>query len=73
VLIFLADDSQLRDLTFWSMGSLAGATWGKLLAILPLIGAALLLSRRLGSGLNAVALGEAQALHLGIEVQRLNA
>lgn len=71
VLIFLADDSQLRDLTFWSMGSLAGATWGKLLAILPMIGSALLLAPRLGRGLNALALGEAQALHMGIDVQRL--
>ena len=29
ILIFLADDRQLRDLTFWSLGSLAGATWQK--------------------------------------------
>lgn len=71
VLIYLADDSQLRDLTFWSMGSLAGSTWAKLLAILPLIGGVLVLAPRLGRGLNALALGEAQAAHLGIEVQRL--
>ncbi len=71
VLIYLADDSQLRDLTFWSMGSLAGATWKKLLAVLPLIGAVLILAPRLGRGLNALALGEAQAAHMGIEVQRL--
>lgn len=71
VLIYLADDRQLRDLTFWSMGSLAGATWGKLLAILPLIGGVLALSPRLGRGLNALALGEAQALHMGVDVQRL--
>lgn len=71
VLVYLANDSQLRDLTFWSMGSLAGATWGKLLAILPLIGPVLLLAPRLGRGLNALALGEAQALHMGIEVQSL--
>lgn len=71
VLIYLADDSQLRDLTFWSMGSLAGSTWAKLLAILPLIGTVLVLAPRLGRGLNALALGEAQAAHMGIEVQRL--
>lgn len=71
VLIYLADDSQLRDLTFWSMGSLAGATWAKLMAILPLIGIVLLLAPSLGRGLNALALGEAQAAHMGIEVQSL--
>lgn len=71
VLIYLADDSQLRDLTFWSMGSLAGSTWTKLLAVLPLIGMVLVLAPRLGRGLNALALGEAQAAHMGIDVQRL--
>lgn len=71
ILIYLADDSQLRDLTFWAMGSLAGATWAKLSAILPLIGAVLLLAPRLGRGLNALALGEAQASHMGFDVQRL--
>lgn len=71
VLIYLADDSQLRDLTFWSMGSLAGATWAKLLAVLPLIGVVLILAPRLSRGLNALALGEAQAAHMGIDVQRL--
>ncbi|MFP3334237.1 iron chelate uptake ABC transporter family permease subunit, partial [Pseudomonas sp. SIMBA_064] len=30
---FMATDAQLRDLTFWNMGSLAGASW-KLLAFL---------------------------------------
>ena len=30
LLIFMADDRQLRDLTFWSLGSLAGATWTKI-------------------------------------------
>ncbi|TIM64010.1 MAG: hypothetical protein E5Y60_23865, partial [Mesorhizobium sp.] len=30
ILIFMADDRQLRDLTFWQLGSLAGATWQKI-------------------------------------------
>ncbi|MFN3280681.1 MAG: FecCD family ABC transporter permease, partial [Tabrizicola sp.] len=71
VMVYLADDRQLRDLTFWSMGSLAGATWAKLAAALPLVGLALILAPRLARGLNALALGEAQALHMGVDVQRL--
>ena len=71
VLTYLADDRQLRDLTFWGMGSLAGATWTKLAAALPLMGGALILAPRLARGLNALALGEAQATHLGTDVQRL--
>ncbi len=71
MLIFLADDRQLRDLTFWSMGSLAGASWPKVAAALMLILPVLLLSPLMARGLNALALGEAQARHLGIRVQRL--
>lgn len=69
MLVYLADDRQLRDLTFWSMGSLAGASWAKLGASLPLILPVLLLAPLLARGLNALALGEAQAAHLGIHVE----
>jgi iron complex transport system permease protein len=71
VLTYLADDRQLRDLTFWGMGSLAGATWERLAAALPLMLLALVIAPRLARGLNALALGEAQAAHLGVNVQRL--
>ena len=70
VLTFLADDRQLRDLTFWSMGSLAGASWAKIATALPLILPVLLLAPTLARALNALALGEAQAAHMGIAVER---
>ncbi len=73
VLVFKADDQQLRDLTFWGMGSLAGATWLKVLAAGPIIVSALLISPLLANGLNAMTLGEATARHLGIPVQRFKA
>ena len=71
VLIYMADDKQLRDLTFWSMGSLAGATWMKIAAAGPIMLACLLLMPFLARGLNAITLGEAAAFHMGIPVQRL--
>ncbi|MEW9836019.1 FecCD family ABC transporter permease [Mesorhizobium marinum] len=71
VLIFVADDRQLRDLTFWSLGSLAGATWQKIGAVAPIIVLALAATPFLARGLNALALGEPTAGHLGIPVQRL--
>ncbi|HEY4192134.1 MAG TPA: iron ABC transporter permease [Mesorhizobium sp.] len=71
VLIFLADDRQLRDLTFWGLGSLAGATWQKIGAVGPVIALALATTPFLARGLNALALGEATAGHLGIPVQRM--
>lgn len=71
VLVFVADDRQLRDLTFWQLGSLAGATWTKIGAVAPIIVLALAATPFLARGLNALALGEATATHLGIPVQRL--
>jgi len=71
ILVFLADDAQLRDLTFWGLGSLAGATWTKIAAAGPIIVAALLAAPFLARALNALSLGEATAHHLGIPVQRM--
>ncbi len=71
VLIFLADDRQLRDLTFWGMGSLSGAAWEKILSALPFVLPVLLLAPRLGPGLDALALGEAAARHIGHPVEKL--
>ncbi|PBB85950.1 MULTISPECIES: iron ABC transporter permease [unclassified Mesorhizobium] len=71
VMIFMADDRQLRDLTFWQLGSLAGATWPKIGTVGPAIVLALATMPFLSRGLNALALGEATAGHLGIPVQRL--
>ena len=70
LMVYAADDQQLRDLTFWGLGSLAGATWAKLATAAPIIALALVAATTLGRGLNGLALGEATALHLGIPVQR---
>ena len=69
--VFLSDDQQLRDITFWSLGGLGGADWQKLAVSGPLMLGAMLLSLGLGRGLNALVLGEAEAFHLGISVQPL--
>lgn len=71
VFIYMADDRQLRDLTFWGLGSLSGASWTKVLTAGPLILASILGATLLGRGLNGLALGEATAAHIGFDVQRL--
>nr|WP_184697609.1 iron ABC transporter permease [Aminobacter aganoensis] len=71
ILVYMADDRQLRDLTFWQLGSLAGATWMKIAAAGPIIALALAATPFMAKGLNALALGEATASHLGVPVQRL--
>ncbi|WP_244487628.1 MULTISPECIES: FecCD family ABC transporter permease [unclassified Aureimonas] len=71
LLVYLSDDQQLRDITFWTLGGLAGANWPKLFACGPIMLAALLAVLTLGRSLNALTLGEAEAFHLGIRVQRV--
>lgn len=50
---------------------MAGATWGKLAVAGPIIAVALAAAPLLARGLDALALGEAAAMHLGIRVERL--
>jgi iron complex transport system permease protein len=71
LLIFLADDRQLRDINFWTLGSLSGATWEKVMAIAPVLAIAALAVPLIARGLDLLVLGESEAFHGGIEVERL--
>ncbi|MBK4218051.1 iron ABC transporter permease [Paracoccus caeni] len=73
LIIYYANDAQLRDLTFWGLGSLAGSSWTKLSAAAPIILLSLAAMPMLARGLNGLALGEATAAHVGIRVQRTKA
>jgi iron complex transport system permease protein len=70
-LVFLADDRQLRDITFWLLGSLGGATWGKVAAIAPFAALTLAGLPFIARGLDLIVLGEAEAFHMGVAVERL--
>ena len=69
--IFVASDQQLREFTFWTLGSLGGATWQRIGLILPfalvLVGGSFWIAR----ALDALALGEAEAFHTGVNVERV--
>ncbi|MFV8451306.1 FecCD family ABC transporter permease [Vibrio campbellii] len=68
---FIADDQMLRDLTLWSMGSLAGANWsGIALAAVTLV-LLMFWFQKKAMSLNALLLGESEAKHLGVPVQKL--
>lgn len=71
LLVFVADDHQLRDITFWMLGSLGGATWNKAAILAPFLLALLLLVPVIGHGLDLMALGEAEAFHMGVEIEQL--
>jgi len=71
LMIFIADDDQLRDLTFWTLGSLGGATWERLAVVGPCLLGGMLVAPLLARPLNALLLGEGEALHLGINTERV--
>ena len=70
-LIYLSKEEQLRDLTFWNLGSLGGATWTKntIIAAVILISYFFLINK--GKALNAMMLGEKDAEHLGIPIEKI--
>jgi iron complex transport system permease protein len=70
-LVFVADDRQLRDVSFWLLGSVGGATWSKVATVAPLLGVVLLAIPVIARGLDLLVLGEAEAFHMGVQVERL--
>ncbi|MFE9764843.1 FecCD family ABC transporter permease [Streptomyces sp. NPDC005808] len=70
--IFFAESTAaVNQITFWQLGSLAQATWPKVLAVLPCAVAGLALAPLYARRLDLLALGERPARHLGVDVERL--
>jgi len=69
MMIFMADDRQVRDITFWTLGSLAGSRWAQVPVVAVLVGLPTLALCALARPLNALMLGEAEAFHLGTRVE----
>ncbi len=69
LMTYLATDAQLRNITFWNLGSLGGASWQTVSALLPFVLIPIIILPFFAKSLNALALGESQALHMGINVK----
>lgn len=69
-LVYASDETELREVTFWMMGSLAGAAWPTILPALPFMLGPLLALPLLARALDALLLGERDAFHLGFRVDR---
>ena len=65
---YLADDEQLRSLSFWTLGSVAGAQWIWVGLFAVVLGLGSYRLRRTMQSLNALALGEAAARQIGVNV-----
>ena len=71
LLTFVATDEALRNITFWSLGSLGGATWSAVGVVATCIVPAAWLLTRGARALNVMLLGEMEAGHLGMQVERV--
>lgn len=71
LLSYIADDFALRAVTLWMFGSLARAGSAELAIGAPLLLAATLWIGLRARSLNALLLGEAEARHLGVDVEAL--
>ena len=70
-LSYIARDPQARSITFWSLGTLSGASWTavQIVAVSTVGGTALAMTY--AKQLNALMIGEEEAMYLGVNVNRL--
>lgn len=71
VLIFYATEAQLRDITFWSFGSLSGANWGIVSLLAIVITGAIIGITKAAKQLEIMQLGDEEASYLGVEVEQV--
>jgi iron complex transport system permease protein len=64
-LTFIADEDELQDIVFWTLGSLGGATWETVRVALPFVALGLALIPLYARHLNLMTLGEREAAHPG--------
>lgn len=70
-LSFVSTDAQLRELTFWTLGSLGRISWASLVPAALLMLAASFAVLNMSRDLNVWLLGEREAEHLGVDTERL--
>jgi iron complex transport system permease protein len=70
LLTYLAEN-QMQGIIYWTMGNLTNATWDNILIVAPLMFAGCVLMVTCSRDLNAMMLGDAHALDLGVEVSKV--
>jgi len=70
-LSYIARDPQARSITFWSLGTLSGASWRAVQVVAVSTIGGTLVALRFSKQLNALMIGEEEATYLGVNVNRL--
>lgn len=71
LMIFYATENELHMFMFWTLGDLGGASWKNLAIATPLLIVSTAFLMRYTNALNAIALGESEAFHMGVDVGRV--
>jgi iron complex transport system permease protein len=71
LLEFYADNHTLRRISLWQMGGLDGANYARMQLALLICALLMIVLPRFSRALNALLLGESEARHLGIDVERV--
>ena len=70
-LVYISDDSQkLKTITFWLMGSLAGAKWNEIVIIMPIIILGVIFFMTQYRTLNLMLLGDEVSITLGTDLHK---
>ena len=69
-LTYIAPGEKMGSIVFWSLGSLSGTEWGEIALMAPIIAAGIVLMATQSRNLNAMMLGDAHAMDLGVDVKR---
>ena len=71
LLVAFSDDSSIADFTRWTMGSFGLMTWPKIYVLVLVCSVLFALSFLLGKNLNALRMGEAYAVTMGVNTKAL--
>tara|TARA_B100001113_G_scaffold287016_1_gene242638 strand:- start:255 stop:1274 length:1020 start_codon:yes stop_codon:yes gene_type:complete len=71
LLTYISDDSELRSLTFWTMGSFGGITWPLIIPALVVILLSIIWIIGLSRKLDLIQLGDVEASRLGINIKKV--
>jgi iron complex transport system permease protein len=68
---FLADTQAREEIVFWQLGSLNGTRWPYVALVAPLVVVGVVVALVLARRLDLLSLGEREARHVGLDVERL--
>ncbi|MCH2199795.1 MAG: iron ABC transporter permease [Flavobacteriales bacterium] len=71
LMIFTSNDQELRNVTFWMMGSMSNITWTNITILALFVMPGFIYYPRIAGKLNKIQLGEDQAYSMGVDTQSL--